>query len=123
MNRTQAFCATAMLALSASVSADALQIVEIPSPRFTEAQQVSNEQWVLVEEIDGLSMPVAARAETSGTQRELLFTVAGEQYRIARADVVLADETLVTSACDTVPLALASDTRSASVKGAGESCR
>ncbi|WP_162623056.1 hypothetical protein [Billgrantia lactosivorans] len=123
MKTTPTLCAAVMMALASGAWAEAVQIVEIPSPRFTEAQQLSSDQWLLVEEIAGLALPLAARADASSSQRELLFTVAGEQYRIARADVVLADESLVTSACDTVPLALAADTRSASVKGAGESCR
>ncbi|MCE8014819.1 hypothetical protein HOP62_01870 [Halomonas sp. MCCC 1A17488] len=122
MHNARMLCAAAILMCTSAAWAEAVQIVEIPSPRFTEAQQVSSEQWFLVDEIAGFSLPLAASTNT-GSQRELLFTVAGEQYRIARADVVLANEALVTSACDTVPLALAADTRSASVKGAGESCR
>ncbi|MCE8022119.1 hypothetical protein HOP51_18680 [Halomonas sp. MCCC 1A11036] len=102
--------------------AETVQIVEIPNPRFTEAQQAESGQWFLIEEIDGFVLPLQASTDSSSPRRELLFTAGGEQYRIARADVVLANEVLVTSACDTVPLALASDTRSASVKGAGESC-
>ena len=121
MNKARTLCAAVMMALVSCAWAEAVQINEIPNPHFTEAEQVSNGQWLLIEEIEGFSLPLAAKID-AGSQRELLFTVGGEQYRIARADVVLADEALVTSACDTVPLALASDTRSASVKGAGESC-
>lgn len=121
MKVAKGLCAAALISLASSAWAESLVISEIPSPDFTEAQKVSSDEWVLVTEISSLALPTAA-TYTSGTQRELVFSAGGQKYRIARADVVLENESLVTSACDTLALSISSDTRSASVKGAGESC-
>ncbi|TDR56131.1 hypothetical protein DFP85_10446 [Halomonas ventosae] len=121
MKVAKGLCAAALISLASSAWAENLVISDIPSPDFTEAQKVSSDEWVLVTEISSLALPTAATF-ASGTQRELVFSAGGQEYRIARADVVLENETLVTSACDTLALSISSDTRSASVKGAGESC-
>lgn len=52
----------------------------------------------------------------------LEFTQDGKAWLVSRADVQLANEKLVVDACDTVPVTLPNDAKSASVKGAGERC-
>ncbi|WP_027962408.1 hypothetical protein [Halomonas halodenitrificans] len=121
MKVVKGLCAAALISLASNAWAERLVIAEIPSPDFTEAQKVASDEWVLVTEISSLALPTSATL-APGSQRELVFSAGGQKYRIARADVVLENETLVTSACDTLALSISSDTRSASVKGAGESC-
>ncbi|SEL65465.1 hypothetical protein [Halomonas daqiaonensis] len=108
------------LAFSATAMAD-LRISEIPGARFTEAQAVTSQEWHRVSEINGLQLPVTAK-HASKDGRLLEFNAGGARYQIARADVVVVGERLVTSACDTAPITIASDSRSASVRGAGEAC-
>lgn len=109
------------LACSTGALAESVRISEIPGARFTEAVAVASHEWHRVSEISGLELPITA-TEVGDGGTELEFTVSGTRYRIARADVVVAGEHLVTSACHTAPITIASDTRSASVRGAGEAC-
>lgn len=108
------------LACSATAMAE-LSIKEIPGARFTEAQSVDTKAWHRVSEIKDLTLPVTTTL-VNNDESMLEFRAGGTLYHIARADVVLDGERLVTSACDTAPITIASDARSASVRGAGESC-
>jgi len=121
MKATKGIFSAVLIGFASSAWAESAVITDIPSPDFTEAQRISSDDWVLVTEIPSLTLPLSA-SFTSGSQRDLVFSAGGQEYRIARADVVLENEALVTSACDTLALSISSDTRSASVKGAGESC-
>ncbi|APX93251.1 hypothetical protein BWR19_10080 [Halomonas sp. 1513] len=108
------------LACSASAMAD-LRISDIPAARFTEAQAVDTQEWHRVSEIASLSLPTTA-SPVDGDSQLLEFQAGDTRYHIPRADVVVAGERLVTGACDTAPATIASDARSASVRGAGEAC-
>lgn len=110
-----------LLSLSSGVWAESARIVKIMSPDFTEVQNIATQEWLLIEEVNGLSLPLDAHS-LANSPRELVFTSGGDEYRIARADVVLEDEELVTRTCGNLSLSMSSDARSASVKGAGESC-
>lgn len=113
--------AALMLSLSSSVWAESARIIEIMSPKFTEVQAIETQEWMLIEEVSGLKLPLEAQSMPNST-RELIFAAGGKEYRIARSDVVLENESLVTSTCNNLSLSMSSDSRSASVKGAGESC-
>ena len=114
-------CTALLLSLSSSVWAESAHIIEIMSPDFTEVQNIATQEWMLIEDISGLTLPLEAQSVTNSS-RELVFTADGNEYRIARSDVVLENESLVTSTCGNLTLSMSSDSRSASVKGAGESC-
>lgn len=113
--------AALLLSLSSSAWAESARIIEIMSPDFTEVQDTATQEWLLIEEISGLTLPIEAQTMPNST-RELIFAAGGNEYRIARSDVVLENESLVTSTCGNLSISMSSDARSASVKGAGESC-
>lgn len=110
-----------LLSLSSSVWAESVRIVEIMSPDFTEVQNIATREWLLIGEVNGVSLPLDAHSMPNSS-RELIFTSGDSEYSIARSDVVLEDEELVTRTCGNLSLSMSSDARSASVKGAGESC-
>lgn len=100
---------------------DGVTIASIESPEFTEVQLQADGSWHVLSDLGQLAMPVQANwVEESKT--ELQIEINNQLYVISRADVQLGDEEIVTSACDTVPLSIANDSTSVSVKGAGESC-
>lgn len=102
-----------------AANAATVTIVAFPHPELTELESSSGE-YHLVSDVKGIKVPLSAT--TKGTS-ELVFVVNGVSYAVSRADVELKNEVLVVDACNTVPVVLASDSRSASVKGAGEGCR
>ncbi|MCQ4277739.1 hypothetical protein NA643_01435 [Pseudomonas stutzeri] len=109
------------LMLMQATQAQNVKISAIPSPEFTEVESLKTGAFRPVAELGKLKFPLSAQTEKSdGT---LVFRADGERYRIGRADVTLQNETLVVDACNTVPVILALDSRSATVKGAGEGCR
>ncbi|WP_087721036.1 hypothetical protein [Salinicola salarius] len=113
--------AALLLSLCSSVWAESARIIEIMSPDFTEVQNIATQEWLLIGKISGLTLPLEAHSMPNSS-RELVFATGGNEYRIARSDVVLEDESLVTRTCGKLTLSMSSDARSASVKGAGESC-
>ncbi len=122
MKRTLA--ASMLLGLSVTacpVWAETVLIEDIIAPAFTEVKVVDSESWVLIPEIDGLQLPVNAAVSESDAGR-LVFSVDDTDYSVSRSDVELSGEKIVSSPCRTVPGSMTQDTRSASVKGAGESC-
>lgn len=110
-----------LLSLTSSVWAESALITEIMSPGFTEVQNIETQEWLLIEEISELTLPLEAQSMPNSS-RELVFAAGDKEYRIARSDVVLENESLVTGTCGNLSLSMSSDARSASVKGAGESC-
>ncbi len=96
-------------------------IADIESPEFTEIQSENDGSWHVLADLAQTSMPLEA-SWVEGSETELRIEINKQGYVISRADVELANQKIVTSACDTVPIALASDSTSVSVKGAGESC-
>lgn len=101
--------------------ADTFVIEDIIAPAFTEVKVTQTGGWMMIPEIDGFQLPVTATASESDAGR-LEFRVGDTSYSVSRSDVELSGETIVSSPCSTVPGSMPQDTRSASVKGAGESC-
>ncbi len=118
MNR-KLFLLPLIVALHSSVNAATVTIVDFPHPELTELES-SDGAYHLVSDVKGIRPPLSA---TEKGMSELIFVVNGINYAVSRADVVLKNEVLVVDACNTVPVVLAGDSRSASVKGAGEGCR
>lgn len=102
------------------VLAETLQIRRIPHPELIEVEAASGGDYRLVSQLGGLTYPLSATTVVGG---RIEFLHGGTAWRISRADVELVDEKLVVDACGTVPVTLAADARSASVKGAGEGCQ
>lgn len=100
---------------------DGVVIANIESPEFTEIKSENDGSWHVLADVAQPSMPLEA-SWVKGSRTELRIEISNQTYVISRADVELADERIVTSACDTVPLTLPNDSTSVSVKGAGESC-
>jgi len=108
------------LAATQQAVAQALRIADIPNPDSIEVVAVKEDRYVMVSDLGPIKFPLSASQQKDGT---LQFKSGGKTYRISRADVTLAGEKLVNDACKTVPVTLAVDARSASVKGAGEACK
>lgn len=108
------------LVTAQQAAAQALRIVDIPNPDSIEVVAVKDGNYVMVSDLGAIKFPLSASRQKDGT---LQFKSGGNSYRISRADVTLAGEKLVNDACKTVPVTLAVDARSASVKGAGEACK
>lgn len=104
---------------SVSVMADTLRILEVKNPELIEVEAAVGGEYRLLSELGKLNYPLQAKAVK--TER-LEFTQDGKAWLVSRADVQLANEKLVVDACDTVPVTLPNDAKSASVKGAGERC-
>lgn len=102
------------------VLAEPLQIQRIPHPELIEVEAASGGDYRLVSQLGALTYPLPV-TEVEGGQLE--FRQGGNTWRISRADVELVDEKLVVDACSTIPVTLAGDAKSASVKGAGEGCQ
>lgn len=110
------------LSLTAGLAkAETVLIEKVIAPAFTEVKVVGSDNWVLISEIDALKLPVNAAVSESDAGR-LVFSVEDTDYLVSRSDVELSGEKIVSSPCRTVPGSMTQDTRSASVKGAGESC-
>lgn len=101
------------------VMADTLRILEVKNPELIEVEAALGGEYRLLSQLGRLTYPL--QAKTVNVDR-LEFTQDGKAWLVSRADVQLANETLVVDACDTVPVTLPSDAKSASVKGAGEGC-
>lgn len=122
MGKTLAVSMLLGLSVAAEVAqADTVVIEAIIAPAFTEVKVTDSGSWMLVPEIEGLQLPIAATASDSDAGR-LVFRVGDMSYSVSRSDVELSGERIVSSPCRTVPGSMTQDTRSASVKGAGESC-
>ncbi|WP_417522048.1 hypothetical protein [Marinobacter sp.] len=121
MNNGQLVTMMMSLLLMQGAHAQNVKISAIPSPEFTEVESLKTGAFKPVAELGTLKFPLNAQTEKS--EGTLVFNAAGERYRIGRADVTLQNETLVVDACKTVPVILAQDARSATVKGAGEGCQ
>ncbi|WCM51580.1 hypothetical protein OH720_00770 [Pseudomonas sp. WJP1] len=102
------------------VSADTLQIQRIPHPEEVEAQATNGGEYRMISQLGKLSFPLPAKA-VEGSRLE--FRHGAAAWRVSRADVELVNEKLVVDACSTIPVTLAGDAKSASVKGAGEGCK
>lgn len=103
-----------------SVSADTLQIQRIANPEQIEVEAAKGGEFRMVSELGKLSYPLAAKS-VEGNRLE--FRQGAAAWKISRADVELVNEKLVVDACSTIPVTLAGDAKSASVKGAGEGCK
>lgn len=108
------------LATTQQAVAQAVRIVDIPSADDIEVVAVKDGSYVMVSDLGVIKFPLKAVRQKDGA---LQFKVGGSAYNISRADVTLSNEKLVNDACKTVPVTLAADARSASVKGAGEACK
>ncbi len=102
-----------------SVMADTFRILEVKNPELIEVEAAVGGEYRLLSQVGKLTYPLQAKAVNTD---RLEFTQDGKAWLVSRADVQLANETLVVDACDTVPVTLPSDAKSASVKGAGERC-
>lgn len=102
------------------VSADTIQIQRIPHPELIEVEAASSGEYRLLSQLGKLSYPLPAKA-VEGSRLE--FRQGAGAWRVSRADVELVNEKLVVDACSTIPVTLAGDAKSASVKGAGEGCK
>ncbi|MNC03221.1 hypothetical protein D3C76_573560 [compost metagenome] len=103
-----------------SASADTLQIQAIPHPELIEVEAAKGGEYRLVSELGKLTYPLAAKS-VEGNRLE--FRQGAAAWKVSRADVELVNEKLVVDACSTIPVTLAGDAKSASVKGAGEGCK
>lgn len=101
--------------------AEAVVIAAIESPEFTEVQSETDGAWHVLADLGKPVLPIQA-SWVEGSRTDLRIRISNEDYVISRADVQVAGEVIVTSACDTVPLAIPNSSTSVSVKGAGESC-
>ncbi|CAJ1876138.1 hypothetical protein [Aeromonas jandaei] len=104
---------------SVPVMADTLRILEVKNPELIEVEAAVGGEYRLLSELGKLNYPLQAKAVKA---ERLEFTQDGKAWLVSRADVQLANEKLVVDACDTVPVTLPNDAKSASVKGAGERC-
>lgn len=109
------------LILPLAAHSEEVLISDVESPEFTEIRSETDGAWHILADFSQLEFPLAAQWK-AGSGTELLIKINNQQYVISRADVELAGEEIVTSACDTVPLAIANNSTSVSVKGAGEAC-
>lgn len=110
----------ATLAWAGSAASETLDITRISSPELTEIQRIPNGEYLYVSDLGELRYPLKA---SRAPNHRLHFKHKGKIYEIPRADVTVAGERLVVDACQTVPVTLKADSRSASVKGAGEACK
>jgi len=101
--------------------ADRVVIKDIIAPAFTEVKEVGSGSWLLIPDIEGFQLPLNATVSDNDAGR-LVFRVGELSYSVSRSDVELSGEKMVASPCRTVPGSMKQDARSASVKGAGESC-
>ncbi|MFJ4068580.1 hypothetical protein ACIPW4_25280 [Pseudomonas sp. NPDC089996] len=102
------------------VSAETLRIQNIPHPEQVEAESAKGGEYRWVSELGKLTYPLPAKAVAG---KRLEFRQGNAAWRVSRADVELVNEKLVVDACSTLPVTLAGDAKSASVKGAGEGCK
>lgn len=122
MGRTLAGSMLLGLSVAAGLAqAETVVIEDVIAPAFTEVKATDSGIWTLIPEIEGFQLPVNATVSKSDAGR-LVFTVGDTNYSVSRSDVELSGEKMVSSPCRTVPGSMTQDTRSASVKGAGESC-
>ncbi|BBH44229.1 hypothetical protein [Pseudomonas sp. KU43P] len=102
------------------VSADTLRIQRILNPELVEAESAKGGEYRLISELGNLSYPIPAKT-VDGNRLE--FRQGTGAWRVSRADVELVNEKLVVDSCSTIPVTLAGDAKSASVKGAGDGCK
>jgi hypothetical protein len=102
------------------VLAETLQIRRIPHPELIEVEATIGGEYRLVSQLGALVYPLPVTVVEGG---QLEFRQGAKAWRISRADVELVNEKLVVDACSTIPVTLAGDAKSASVKGAGEGCQ
>lgn len=109
------------LVYAGATQAERVRITEIANPDLVEIKRLADGQYMTVADIEGLRLPLWA---TRAPKNRLHAKIQGATYELSRGDVTLdREQALVVDACKTVPVSLRSDSRQASVKGAGEACR
>lgn len=122
MGRTLALSMLLGLSVATSLArAETVVIESIIVPAYTEVKVAPGGSWVLVSQVEGLQLPVKATVSEADAGR-LVFRIGETSYSVSRSDVELSGESIVSSPCRSIPGSMTQDTRSASVKGAGESC-
>ncbi|NYT82761.1 hypothetical protein H0A70_14835 [Alcaligenaceae bacterium] len=120
MKKWATYLLSAGLVWAAPATARTVQIAAIPNPAHVEVMVVGTEDYLMVAELGEIRFPLQA---TQQADRTLHFRHQKKQYSISRADVTLMNEKLVNEPCKTVPTTVTANTKMASVKGAGETCK
>jgi hypothetical protein len=120
MNTWKLALVGAGLLWGSAAMAQKVTIADIPNAEHVEVTVVGTEEYLSVSELESLKFPLSAQQQKD---RTLHFKHKNKQYSVSRADVTLINEKLVNDPCNTVPSTVAGNTRLASIKGAGESCK
>jgi len=117
----QALFGASIALLGGIAAADTVRITQINNPDLVELKRLPDGEYLWASDLEGLKPPVRAQR---APRNRLQFKHHGKTYEVDRGDVTLdREQALVVDACSTVPVSLKSDSRQASVKGAGEACR